>query len=217
MSHKLITIVGMGNGISSGVANRFAQDGFKIGMIARNLDALKYYRSGFEGLRIDSYIAQADAGNEKELISAIDSIHKQSGVTSTVLLYNAAILQRANILEQNYDDIVNSFKVNVAGAIVAVRAVLPGMRTHGGSILLTGGGFSMFPNPDYGALSLGKAGIKNLTQSLATALKGTQVKVGSVTVCGYVSQNDPKYNPTSIADEFWKIHQSEPSGTDVIY
>lgn len=135
-----------------------------------------------------------------------------------MLLYNTASLKKKNILDETTDSLIYDFKVNIVGALLSVKEVLPEMKENDeGTILFTGGGLSMFPNHNYGSLAIGKAGIKNLTQSVAQALKLTNIKVGTVTINGYVNAEDKKYNPKVIAEKFWNLHKTMKSGTDIIY
>jgi NADP-dependent 3-hydroxy acid dehydrogenase YdfG len=84
-----------------------------------------------------------------------------------VLHYNAASMRKATILEQPRDTFDTDLAANIGGALVAAQAVIPKMSERGsGSILLTGGGYSLKPNPEYLSLSIGKAGIRALAYGL---------------------------------------------------
>jgi short-subunit dehydrogenase len=104
----------------------------------------------------------------------------------------------------------------VAGLLTATRAVLPEFRAAGkGTVLVTGGGLSLQPLPEYGSLAVGKAGIRNLAQSLHLALKPENIRVATVTICGFVSVHSPVHNPPAIAAAFWKLYQDESSGFEI--
>ena len=121
--------------------------------------------------------------------------------------YNLAKIKTVNIANETADGLTRDFKVNVAGVMTAVNLVASDMEKKGeGSILLTGGGFALDPNPDFGSLAIGKAGIRNLAGSLHTALKPKNIFVGTVTVCGYVQPDAEKHSPKNIADQFWKLY-----------
>ena len=110
------------------------------------------------------------------------------------------------------------FKINVAGALAATKAVLPVMQAKGqGTILFTGGGFSMYPSPDFGSLSLGKAGIRSLAKMLAEALKPDGIRVGTITICGTVKPEDDKYNPDQVAENYWDFHSNSASESEIVY
>jgi len=57
----------------------------------------------------------------------------------------------------------------------------------------------------------------NLTKSLALALENSGIIIGTVTVCGIVNSDDPKYNPDAIAEKFWKLHINRNGETEIVY
>lgn len=213
----LLVIVGMGEGIGIAVARRFAKEGFDLAMIARNEAKLQSFKDTLQFSGYEAHYFIADAGNEDALKSALASIGEQLG-NPDVLVYNAATPKMENVLNETMESLANDFKVNVAGALVATQALLPAMRTQSkGTILFTGGGFSMHPSPDFGSLSLGKAGIRSLARMLSAVLKSDGIRVGTITVCGIVNPDDPKYNPEQIAENYWSFHTNEESDPEIAY
>ncbi|MEZ4429704.1 MAG: SDR family NAD(P)-dependent oxidoreductase [Nannocystaceae bacterium] len=210
-----IVVIGMGAGIARAVARRFGREGFAVAMIARDEGRLAAYVEEFAREGIDATYASADAGDEGSLRAALRSLRERDG-DPDVLVYNAAAIRMVDILEQGVDELVADFRVNVAGALAAAQEVAPAMRAAGrGTILLTGGGFALMPNPRFGSLAIGKAGLRNLAHSLAQALAPAGVHVATVTVCGMVRDDDPKYNPTTIAEHYWALHAQPPGAFEV--
>ena len=210
MGQPVIVIVGMGPGIASAAASRFGQEGFHIGMIARREDKLAAHQHALREARIDSSYAVADAADPEALGAALATIEEASG-GATVLLYNAAHIKWKGILDETAQSLIEDFKVNVAGALTAVRAVLPAMRhADGGTILLTSSMFATRPSSQFGSLSIGKAGIRNMAYSLAEALKATNIHVATITVKGQVRADDPQRSPQAIAEACWTLYQQEP-------
>src|SRR3546814_14836362 len=69
------------------------------------------------------------------------------------------------------DRLVDEFRVNVGGALVAAQDVAPAMiKAKKGTILFTGGGFAYEPAMKYASLSLGKAALRSLAYTLAPEL-----------------------------------------------
>lgn len=214
---ELCVIVGMGEGNGMAIARRFASEGFAIAMVARNQDKLKGYQATLETEGITAHYFLADAGDETALTAAFAAIQAQLG-TPEVLIYNAAVPRMESVLQTSYDTLVNDFKANVAGAIACVQAILPAMQTEQkGTLLFTGGGFALYPDPNFVSLSLGKAGIRVLASTLHAALKESPIKVGTVTICGTVNGDDPKYSSDRIAAEYWKLHIAENGEYETIY
>lgn len=216
---KTMVIIGMGGGISYATALHFGHEDFNIIMISRNQEKLKAYKEMLDNDGIDSAYRVADAGNESELSEALESIKSSQNGIIDVLFYNAAVLRQKHILEESMEQMIADFKVNVGGAITAVKAVIEPMRkNNAGTILFTGGGLALHPLPVYGSLSIGKSAILSLSRQISAELKDTKVKVGTVVVRGYVTADHMKYNPSSIAEKFWQIHhQSEKELSEIIY
>lgn len=214
---KLCVIVGMGEGNGMAIARKFAKEGFTIAMVARNEDKLKGYQATLQTESITSQYFLADAGDAAALTAAFAAIHTQLG-TPEVLVYNAAVPRMESVLQTSYDTLVNDFKANVAGAIACVQAIFPAMQSQQrGTLLFTGGGFALYPDPNFVSLSLGKAGIRVLASTLHAALKDSPIKVGTVTICGTVNGDDPKYSSDRIAEEYWKLHIAENGEYETIY
>jgi len=210
---KLLVIVGMGGGISYAVALRFGRMGYQIAMIARNEEMLKAFRDMLIKDGIESEYYLADAGKQTQLTAVFKSIKERQGQPE-VLLYNVAKIKDKNILRESIGSIASDMKEHVGGALHSVKQVIRSMKKHNkGTILFTGGGLALDPHPNYGSLSLGKAALLNLSKQIATELSYTNIKVGTVVVKGFVQAKDLKYNPSSIAEEFWKIH--DQSGKEV--
>lgn len=214
---KLCVIVGMGEGNGMAIARKFASEGFEIVMIARNEDKLKGYQSTLQSEDVVSHYFLADAGDEDALKAAFAAMQTQLG-TLEVLIYNAAVPRMESVLQTEFDTLVSDFRANVAGAIACVQAVLPSMQSQQkGTLLFTGGGFALYPDPNFVSLSLGKAGIRVLASTLHAALKDSPIKVGTITICGTVNGDDPKYSSDRIAEEYWKLHIAENSEYETIY
>ncbi|MBE9158497.1 SDR family NAD(P)-dependent oxidoreductase [Nodosilinea sp. LEGE 06152] len=214
---ELCVIVGMGEGNGMAIARKFASAGFAIAMVARNAEKLKSYQSTLQSENITSHYFLADAGDGAALKTALEAIQTQLG-TPAVLVYNAAVPRMESVLQTEAETLVSDFRANVAGAIACVQAVLPAMQTEQkGTLLFTGGGFALYPDPNFVSLSLGKAGIRVLANTLHAALKDSPIKVGTVTICGTVNGDDPKYSSDAIAEQYWHLHTADNSEYETIY
>jgi len=56
-----------------------------------------------------------------------------------------------------------------------------------------------------------------LAKMLAEALKPEGIRVGTVTICGIVNPSDPKYNPDSIAENYWNFYAKPESDAEIVY
>jgi NAD(P)-dependent dehydrogenase (short-subunit alcohol dehydrogenase family) len=97
--------------------------------------------------------------------------------------------------------------VNVIGALVAAKAVLPAMRSQGqGSLLFTGGGWAHYPWDEASSISIGKAGLRSLTLTLAQELANTGIRVGMLSIMGQVALNTP-FAPDRIGAAFLELYR----------
>lgn len=208
---KLITIIGAGEGISKGVAEKFGKEGFKITLIARTESKLKEQVEQLSKNNISASYAVADVANADSLQNALVSIRDKEG-HAEVILYNAAAVSVMDILEQNWETIKNQMDVTVGGYFNLMKMVLPYcLKENKGKLFVTNGGFALGGDEQWTSLSVGKAALRNLVQAFQKKVKETNVHVAQLTVCGYVNPSDEKYNPKLIAEQYWKLYLQNPS------
>jgi NAD(P)-dependent dehydrogenase (short-subunit alcohol dehydrogenase family) len=208
-SEKLCAIVGAGPGLSQAIASRFGREGYSIALIARRSETLAGYTQELaaEGIEAKGFVG--DAGDNGSLVNAFAQIRQSLGHPG-VLIYNAAALKTGGPLQLSAEDLVQDFRVNVAGALTAVQqVVIPMQSRKQGTILLTGGGLGLDPYPDYLSLSLGKAAIRNLALSLAKSFEPDGIHVATVTICGFI-QPGTHFAPDLLAQEYWALHAQAP-------
>lgn len=216
---KLITIIGAGPGISHGVAEKFGNQGFKVALIARTESKLIEQIKQLESKGISATYEVADVADENSLKSALLTIREKEG-HAEVILYNAAAFSVMDILEQNWETIKAQMDINVGGYFNLMKMVLPYcLKENKGKLFVTNGGFALSGDDQWTSLSVGKAALRNLVQAFQKKTEGTNVHVAQVTVCGYLNPDDEKYNPESIAEQYWKLYEQTPGQfeNEIIY
>jgi short-subunit dehydrogenase len=202
----LCIIVGFGTGVGMGIAEAFGKDGFQLGLIARN--PLKYANvlKFLSEAGIEARIEAADVSDEQSLIDAIDKLQQEIG-TAEVLIYNAVSPTFGKPTTLTATQLAQDFRVNVVGALVAAKAVLPAMQTKGqGNLLFTGGGWAHYPWDEASSISIGKAGLRSLALTLAQELAGTEIRVGMVSIMGQVAPGTP-FDPSKIGAAFLELYR----------
>ena len=100
--------------------------------------------------------------------------------------------------------------INAGGYFNMMKMVLPhSILENKGKLFVTGGGLSLGGDDQWTSLSVGKAALRNLVQAFQKKVAKTGVHVAQVTVCGYVSTEDAKYNPRAISENYWKLYLQE--------
>ncbi len=208
---RVCTIVGAGPGVSLGVARAFAAEGFTICLIARSLDKLSSVAAKLRDEGVQALPFAADAGDEHSMRAAFEQIRSAAGETE-VLVYNAYAFHPGVPSALAVGDLMADFAVSVAGALAAVKAVLPAMKAAGsGTILFTGGGLALQPSAPAASLAIGKAGLRSLAFSLFEELRPSGIHAATVTICGPV-QEGTHFSPDLIAREFLALHQQKQPG-----
>jgi NAD(P)-dependent dehydrogenase (short-subunit alcohol dehydrogenase family) len=199
-------IIGVGPGIGTAVARRFAREGFVVGMIARREDTVTTAAEAL-GSDVTTWTRAADATDETGLTDALRAFVGTHGAPDAVV-YNAAIIRTDEPGELDQAAMLDTYAVNVVGAITTAGALLPDMAR--GTFVITSG----MPAPDPGltSLSLGKVGVRGLVEILT----GWQdrVHVASVTVGGPVEPGSA-YDPDDIAEHYWRLHTREVTDHEV--
>jgi len=214
---KTFLSIGSGPGIGFATALRFGQAGYDVVLSSRDGSRLAEQAKELSGLGINVRTVTVDASQSAAVAELVEGL----GESLAVLHYNAAVLHydaSQNLMSRSIDaesveSLETDMQVNVTSALVAVQSALPALRANGkGSVLLTGGGFGVYPTGDFLNLSIGKAAIRAATQALFPALKAEGIHVASVTVSTLVSPDSPEAQ--GVADAFWNLHTQDKDQWD---
>ncbi|MFD4899410.1 SDR family NAD(P)-dependent oxidoreductase [Streptomyces sp. NPDC058411] len=196
-------IIGAGPGIGQAVAQRFAREGLPVALIARTKERVAAAAASIGSLGVQAVALAADVNDEAELRDALNTVARELGEPD-IVVYNAATIRRDAIGELPIRAHLDTYAVNVLGALTAAAHTLPGMaRRGGGTFVITGGMPEM--KPQYVSLSLGKAGVRALVELLDAEYGPSGVHVATVTVGGVVAPGTA-YDPADIAEHYWRLH-----------
>ena len=201
-------VIGAGPGIGLSVARRFGRTGMPVTVIARTGDTVDAAVSALRSGGVQPLGLVADSTDEPGLRTALDAATDSLGVPD-VLVYNAARIRSDSLGQLAAAELLDTYAVNVVGAVTAAAHVGPKMAAAGqGTIIITGG----MPEPEPAAvsLSLGKAGVRALTTLLAKEFGPSGVHVATVTVPGAVAPGTA-FDPDEIAETYWALHSEPPA------
>jgi NAD(P)-dependent dehydrogenase (short-subunit alcohol dehydrogenase family) len=199
-------IIGAGPGIGRSVALRFAREGLPVAVVARQPDTVAALAKDVAAAGADAVPLTADVTDEAALRAALDAAAGRLG-TPDVVVYNAAVIRPDRPGNLTARSLLDTWAVNVAGALTAAAHTAPAMAARGGGSFLVTGGMPV-PVAAYTSLSLGKAGVRTLVALLDEEYGPAGVHAASVTVAGPVAPGTA-FDPDDIAEHYWRLHTQE--------
>jgi short-subunit dehydrogenase len=202
-SPGVCVVVGVGPGLGSAAARRFAAGGYDLGLINRSQEVIQALAAELSSA-VRTVAVVADAAQDSSLAAAIDEVAGRLGPIS-VLVYNAVSYAPGPPAELVPAELLRDLRINVVGALIGVQAVASPMRERGhGVIILTGGGAALYPSPDYASLAITKSALRTLALVTHAELLPAGVFATTVTIAGSIG-GSPRFAPECIADTFWDI------------
>ncbi|VWX38339.1 SDR family NAD(P)-dependent oxidoreductase [Exiguobacterium oxidotolerans] len=208
---KTAIIIGAGPGNGVEISKRFGKEGFQIVCAARTQETLAAVVTELKEHGVEAVGVECDASRRTDIASLVEWTKEQYGQVD-VLVYNASILHQSSVLDVSAEQITKEFEIDVLGALDAAQLVAPDMvERKDGAILITGGGAGIHAIKSLPGLSIGKAGVRQLTHMLHDTLKENNVYVGTVTIAGEVKRGTA-LDPANVAEAFYTLYSNR---TDV--
>ena len=203
-----LLLVGAGPGLGMAVARRFAEEGYRVTLVARSVDGLGRLADSLAdtGARVDT--VAADASDPNGLRARMAELYNEPGAPG-LIIYNAVIGAPDKLLSSTVEHLQTAYMVDVIGAIVVAQVAAPTMRAAGsGTIIVTGGGFADHPIPALATVSLGKAALRSAATMLGADLGPDGIRVATLTIAGQIAAGTA-FDPENIAKQYWDVVHSD--------
>ncbi|MAH83753.1 MAG: short-chain dehydrogenase [Rhodospirillaceae bacterium TMED8] len=159
----LITGVGPEYGTGAETAKCFSKEGYFVAMIARSKSNLLTLEKKYPFTKA----FPCDVSDTGEFLKTIKQIQKEVGHPE-VVIHNAPMASRGNILTLDPNDLERNFKVNVTALLHLAQQTLPQMQEWGrGAIMVTGNTAATRGKSGWGFFASTKAGQRILAESIA--------------------------------------------------
>ena len=175
-------VTGGAQGIGRAIVARLARDGMQVVIADRNEDAAEQTAAGIAGAGKDCVTALgvdvSDRGSVEAMVAS--AIGRLGGVD--ILVNNAGIMDRASFLEMDDYFWQRVLETNLSGTFRCGQAVARHMaeRGKGGRIVNVASNSGIFGGRGRAAYGASKAGIINLTQTMAIELAEYDILVNAV-------------------------------------
>ncbi|WP_244432748.1 SDR family oxidoreductase [Afipia sp. OHSU_II-C1] len=179
-NQRFAVVTGASSGIGVAYAERMAERGYNLILVARRLNRLEEI-AGRIKLKTNRTVelVSADLSDAKDL-SRVETLLAQREDID-VLINNAGLGALAPTLQTSADALENMIKVNVLALTRLSHAILPGLlKRNRGSIINIASMIAVMPSPIGGGYSGSKAFVLNFTRSLQLEVAKTNVVIQAV-------------------------------------
>ncbi|BAD58202.1 SDR family oxidoreductase [Nocardia farcinica] len=176
LNGKVVLVTGAGRGQGAEHTRRLAELGARV--VAADLDVARVEAIVAE-LPTAAVATALDVRRAGDWSAAVDLVRERFGRLD-VLVNNAGVAPRAPLSELSEEELRFVLDVDLIGAILGMRAVLPLMREHGGSIVNIASTAGMTGYAGGLAYAAAKWGLRGATRSAAKELGPLGIRVNAI-------------------------------------
>lgn len=180
LTGKTALITGATHGLGLAMAEGLAEAGARIIINGHTPSKLDKVIRGLKGKDISATGYLFDITDEGEVERKITEIETETGPVD-ILVNNAAASQRTRLLDFTLADFERIIKVDLTGAFIMARKIVPGMiKRGGGKIINICSMMSELGRDTTGAYAAAKGGLKMLTRSMAAEWAEYNIQINGI-------------------------------------
>ena len=170
MAQPVCAIVGAGEGLGRALAGKFASRGFDTALISRSEEGSAAAFEAATASGVDVRYFSADAARPETIEAALSAVANEMGDVE-ILIYNVrGEFTACEPLDMTCGMLDEIHRIEVVGAFAAAKSVLPAMiDRRRGSVFFSSATAAFRGSQTHPLYSIGKFGLRALSQSLAKA------------------------------------------------
>ncbi len=196
--YDVALIVGAGDGLSASIARRFAREGMRIALAARNIGKLSDLCN-----EIGASSFSCDAANPDQVAQLFENVEREMSAAD-VVVYNPSARARGALIDLDPADVERSLAVGAFGGfLIAQQAVRRMLQKQHGAVLFTGASASIKGYARSAPFAMGKFALRGLAQSMARELSPQGIHVAHFVIDGAIrnpGRSEPADKPDSMLD-----------------
>jgi NAD(P)-dependent dehydrogenase (short-subunit alcohol dehydrogenase family) len=200
MQDRVVVITGATGKLGPEVARRFADDGARLALLARDEESCIGVAASLPGGIRRHRGVPVDLGDEVSAVAAADTVREKLG-PAAVLLHLVGGYAGGTPFTETPDDVWRGqIELNVIATVHAVRAFLPDIRVaEHGRLITISTPLAQAPPTNVSAYAATKAAVESLTMSVAKELAGTTATANVVLIRTIGSEKPTHTSPEEIA------------------
>lgn len=175
LAGKVCLITGAARGQGALEAELFTQEGARVVLTDVDHEAGRRLADGLK----DAVYLPLDVSNESEWAKVVTTTMERYGKLD-VLVNNAGIYNRSNIVDTTVEAYTAIFKVNQLSVFLGMRTVIPAMKRNGGSIVNISSVAGMIGSAGAISYTSSKWAVRGMTKTAALELADYNIRVNSV-------------------------------------
>ncbi len=195
---KLAYITGATKGIGRATAVTFANAGWDLILLARDIEMLETLRDELSDTGSTINLVKCNLSNSNEIDNSINASIKKYGCPS-VLINNAGCAFNGNLVEMPLTKWQEIIQINLTSVFQICSLIVPKMRNNGGLIINVSSHASNNAFPRWGAYCVSKSALAMFTKCLREEERANSIRACTITLG---SVNTPLWDSESIKSDF---------------
>jgi NAD(P)-dependent dehydrogenase (short-subunit alcohol dehydrogenase family) len=220
-NQEVAVIAGVGHGLGSALARKFAREGCAVALLARSEDVLnalvgELHRSGARALACPADLTKVD-----DVAKAFARVRGELGPVS-ILINHVGSGVWGGFNELTVEGFRSTWERCALAAFLCSKQAIPDMLRQGtGSILFTGATSSIRGRNGAPAFSSAKFAVRGLADSLAREFWPQGIHISHIIVDGVIDteavraqmpgeDSGPMLKPEAMAETYWALTRQKP-------
>lgn len=199
LENRVAIITGGTAGIGAATAIRFAQEGAKVILWARNAERGNAFVEKMKGMGLEAEFDAIDSSNYEAVCEAAKRVNDKYGKID-ILINNAGITNDSTLKKMTIEQWQQVIDINLSGSFYCIKAITPYMLEKGyGRIVNASSVVALYGNFGQTNYVATKAGLIGMTKTLARELGKKGITVNAVAP-GFIETDMVAKMPENVLD-----------------
>ena len=178
---KLVFITGATKGIGRSTAITFANAGWDLILLARNMESMDKLRSELLATKSKINLVECDLSCSLEIDNCIKEALDKYGCPS-VLINNAGCAFNGSLVEMDLSKWEQTMQINLTSVFQICSTIVPQMRKNGGLVINVSSHASYNAFPQWGAYCISKSALSMFTKCLREEERSNSIRACTITL-----------------------------------